>query len=69
MNVTKGKLRQIVNEELKRIYENKELTLNDEEKEDLGRCLATLKSHSRLSREPDVVRWHMAKIEELFDLV
>ena len=35
MNVTKGKLRKIVNEELKRIHENRELTLNDEEREEL----------------------------------
>ena len=35
MNVTKGKLRKIVNEELKRIHENRELTLSDEEKEEL----------------------------------
>ena len=69
MNVTKGKLRQIVNEELKRIHENRELTLNDEEKEALGRALGALKSHSRLSREADVVQWHLAKVEELFDLV
>ena len=69
MNVTKGKLRKIVNEELKRIHENRELTLNDEEREDLNRCLGTLKSHSRLSRESDVVQWHLAKVEELFDLV
>ena len=69
MNVTKGKLRQIVNEELKRIHENRELTLNDEEKEALGRALGALKSHSRLSSESDVVQWHLAKVEELFDLV
>jgi len=69
MNITKGKLRKIVNEELKRIYENRELTLNDEEKETLNRALAELKSNSRLSREPDVIQWHLAKVEELFDLV
>ena len=69
MNVTKGKLRQIVNEELKKIYENRELTLNDEEREALNRSLGELKSHARLSRESDVVQWHLAKVEELFDLV
>ena len=69
MNVTKGKLRQIVNEELKKIYENRELTLNDEEREALSRSLGELKSYARLSRESDVVQWHLAKVEELFDLV
>ena len=69
MNVTKGKLRKIVNEELKRIHENRELTLNDEEKEALNRSLGMLKSHAGLSRESDVVQWHLAKVEELFDLV
>tara|TARA_Y100001963_G_C6462039_1_gene300577 strand:- start:144 stop:353 length:210 start_codon:yes stop_codon:yes gene_type:complete len=69
MNVTKGKLRKIVNEELKRIYENKELTLNDEERESLSRALGALRSHAQLSRESDVVQWHLAKVEELFDLV
>ena len=69
MNVTKGKLRRIVNEELKRIYENRELTLNDEEKASVASSLGDLKSHAQLSREPDVLQWHLAKVEELFDLV
>ncbi len=69
MNVTKGKLRKIVNEELKRIYENRELTLNDEEKKVLADAMGSLKSHALLSRESDVVQWHLAKVEELFDLV